>query len=190
MPASGVERIHGEFTGLLQLLTAQNELSLLASADDSFRKILLLSAGSYFEYELTTIVTDFVVEISAPDSLVAALVKNKAISRQYHTWFEWEQKNANRFFAMFGEPFKKHMGGLVKSSSEVDGAIKAFLEIGEHRNRLVHQNLASFVLEKTADEIFALYTQALPFIDIVGKELRSCSKQAASERVSLPELPA
>ena len=30
--------------------------------------------------------------------MIPSLVKNKAVSRQYHTWFDWNSNNANAFF--------------------------------------------------------------------------------------------
>jgi hypothetical protein len=176
MPASDVDRIHGEFTELLGVLTASGEISLRAAADDSFRKVLIISAASYFEHELTNVVRAYVDEVTSSDGLVGALVENKAVSRQYHTWFDWDGKNANQFFGMFGEAFKAHMKALVKASPDLERCVRAFLEVGQQRNRLAHQNFASFALEKTADEIFALYKEALPFVARVGTELRECSK--------------
>jgi hypothetical protein len=180
MPASDVERIYKEFADLVQLLKDQGELSLQTAAEDSFRKVLLLSAASYFEYELTAVVAAFVEEITSANGLVTSLVQNKAISRQYHSWFNWNVKNANQFFGLFGQDFSAHMVARVKSSSELDRAIKAFLEVGEQRNRLVHQNFASFSLEKTAEDIFALYKEALPFIEAISRELRECSRLTQS----------
>ena len=57
-------------------------------------------------------------------------------------------------------------------SQELQLSIKAFLEVGRERNRLVHQNFASFVLEKTAAEIFELYEHALYFVDLIPTRLR------------------
>jgi len=94
MPASDVERIHNEFSQLLEFLTASNEISLRAATDDSFRKVLILSAASYFEHRLTNAVAVFVDETTSSDGLVGALVQNKAINRQFHTWFKWDDKNA------------------------------------------------------------------------------------------------
>src|SRR4051812_11488074 len=96
---SDVDRIHREFTELIGFLTTHGEVSLQSAVDDSFRKILTISAASYFEHRLTAIVTDFVAEIASPDVMVSALVRNKAISRQYHTWFTWDASNANTFFS-------------------------------------------------------------------------------------------
>jgi len=74
------------------------------------------------------------------------------------------------------------MKTLVGSSPELERSIRAFLEVGQQRNRLAHQNFASFALEKTSDEIFALYKQALPFVDRIGDELRKCSKNLRAAR--------
>ena len=57
-------------------------------------------------------------------------------------------------------------------SDELKQSIKAFLEIGNVRNQLVHQNFASFSLEKTAAEIYALYKCALYFVDLIPTRLR------------------
>jgi hypothetical protein len=173
---SDVDRIHKEFTDLIEFLQKNGEISLQSAADDTFRKVLTISAASYFEHTLTGIVMEF-VESAAPEALVTSLVRNKAVNRQYHTWFKWDLKNANQFFSMFGDEFKEHMGALVRGSAALDTAIKAFLEIGEGRNRLAHENFAAFVMEKTADEIFKLYQDALLFVDSVRTELRSCSEK-------------
>jgi hypothetical protein len=175
MPLSDVDRIYDEFTALLKVLADQNEISLQAAADDSFRKVLVLSAASYFEHELTAIVAAYVDEISASDALIKGLVQSKAIDRQYHTWFNWKEKNANQFFGMFGNEFKTHMAAVIKASPDLDRSIKAFLEMGQQRNRLAHQNFAGFTMEKTAEEIFQLYKDSQLFIETVNNELRVCS---------------
>ena len=42
------------------------------------------------------------------------------------------------------------MKARVKAEAQLDESIRAFLEIGRERNRLVHQNYGMFTLEKTA----------------------------------------
>ena len=34
-------------------------------------------------------------ETLVKDHLLVFFIKNKGIIRQYHTWFDWESKNAN-----------------------------------------------------------------------------------------------
>lgn len=174
---SDVDRIHKEFTDLIDFLASNGEISLRSSADDAFRKVLTISAASYFEHVLTNIVMEFVEETVSAETMITALVRNRVVGRQYHTWFTWDGKNANGFFGMFGDGFKAHMTGLVKATPDLDKAIKAFLELGEGRNMLAHQNFAAFAMQKTSDEIFKLYQDAMPFIESVRTELRVCSQK-------------
>lgn len=159
-----VERLHGEFQALVAVLEKEAEPSLRVTADDIFRKVLLLSAASHFEHQVTEAVVAFTARASGESERVVEFVRRKALSRQYHTLFEWERNNANGFFALFGDAFKANMEGLVKNDAGLAEAIRAFLEIGRERNRMIHQDLASFSLEKTAAEIFALYQRASRFV--------------------------
>jgi RiboL-PSP-HEPN len=165
MTKTSVDRLHEDFSILMKMLDRAGEISLITLADDSFRKSLLLSAASQFEHELTETLASFVDEASNANVLITSFLKNKAISRQYHTLFNWDENNANQFFGFFGAGFRDYMKRLVKTDPELDESIRAFLEIGRERNRLVHQNYAAFTLEKTADEIYGRYLQARHFID-------------------------
>lgn len=171
-----MDRIHKEFTDLIDFLASNGEISLQSSADDTFRKVLTISAASYFEHILTGVVMDFVEETVAAEAMVTSLVRNRVVSRQYHSWFTWDGKNVNSFFAMFGDGFKSHMTSLVKGSPDLDKAIRAFLELGDGRNMLAHQNFAAFAMQKTSEEIYKLYQDAMPFIETVRSELRVCSR--------------
>jgi len=159
-----VERMHGDFSDLLSMLERGGEISLRSVADDNFRKSLLLCAASFFEKTLCDIVVGFVRDHSGNNSAIVEFVKNKAISRQYHTWFNWKERNANVFFGLFGEEFKSFMGRKIKSDQDLDNSIRAFMEIGEYRNRLLHQDYGNFFLEKSSSEIYHLYRTAIVFV--------------------------
>ena len=94
------------------------------------------------------------------------------MSRQYHTWFQWDGSNANSFFGLFGSDFRDFMKERIREDEELDGSVRAFLELGRERNRLVHQDFGTFPLEKTTAEIHALYTRAMRFVDAVPGALR------------------
>jgi RiboL-PSP-HEPN len=93
-------------------------------------------------------------------------VKNKALARQYHTFFNWDARNANSFFGLFGGDFKDFMTAKVEDDSTLEAGIKAFLQLGDSRNELVHENFATFALDKTAEEIYELYKKALRFVEV------------------------
>ena len=160
-----------EFKEMIDYLETNKEISLKIVADDNLKKVLLLSAASYFEDEIKDIILSFVDENSNDNSMIKSFVKNKAVERQYHRYFDWSAKNANKFFSLFGEEFKKRASGDVKDNSELEESIRAFLEIGNLRNELVHGNFAVFPIEKTVEEIYELYRSAHQFIDYLSSKL-------------------
>lgn len=167
-----VERLNGEYKGILA--ATKDEPSLAISAADSLRKALLIAAASYFEYKICESVAEYVSEASAGNGLVVGIVKNKAISRQYHTWFDWNSSNANQFFGLFGADFAQMMTIRVKETTPLRESIAAFLELGRERNKLIHGDFATFPLDKTLEEIFELYTRSLPFVDGLDGWFREC----------------
>lgn len=173
-----VDRLYHDFDELSKLLKASNEISLISSAEENFKKSLLLSAASYFEKKLSDCVIDFTCEVAGEQHIITSLIKNKAIKRQYHTWFKWEEKNANAFFGLFGPDFSQLAKDTVKTNSDLDNAIRAFLELGNDRNRLVHQDFGNFTLEKTTLEIYELYKSAMLFLEWIPTYLReNCIKK-------------
>ena len=68
------------------------------------------------------------------------------------------------------------MGDLVRARPELQSAIEAFLELGNERNSLVHQNYATFPMEKTLEEIYLLYQRALIFVSTLPDALRDGNK--------------
>jgi len=99
----------------------------------------------------------------------------KAIRRQYHTYFSWDAKNANQFFGLFGKEFKEFMNSEIKKDDKLDDSIKAFLEIGRERNRLTHEDIATFNLEKDTKALYNLYQTALYFVETLPKKLKQFS---------------
>jgi hypothetical protein len=174
MPSTVVDRLYREYRELLACLDAAGEPSLRSAAEETFTKSLLLAAASYFEYRVCGHIVQFVSEYSHSD-MVSNLVRTKAISRQYHTFFNWEGANANTFFSLFGTEFRSYMDRRVAADEYLRSAIRSFIELGGERNRLVHQDFGSYSLEKTAEEIYAAYTQGLLFVEALPDCLRGAS---------------
>lgn len=174
MSETVVDRLYEEFQALISHLDRGGEISLRSVTDANFRKALLLAAASYFERRVCDDLVRLVGEFSNENILIVEFVKNKAISRQYHTFFQWESRNANQFFGLFGESFKNEMKNEIRENEDLEHAVRAFLEIGSERNRLVHQDYGTFALEKTADEIYQLYQEGLRFVVLIPCKLREC----------------
>lgn len=167
-----IDKMYNDGQQLLDYLSSQNQLSFKSEAENNFRKNLLLSAASYFEKEVSDTIVNSAKSHTNDNALIVALVRSKVVARQYHTYFDWDQAtNANKFFSLFGEEFKCQMAAKVKYDINLNNSIKSFLEIGAERNKMVHQNYAEIVIDKTAQEIFDLYKNALYFIDKIKCEL-------------------
>ena len=166
---SVVDQLHGEFE---ELSTALNgtEISLRSAAEETFRKALLLSAASYFEKRVSDDILSIAEEVAGGPGPIVELVKNKAIKRQYHTLFDWERNNANKFFSLFGPDFKKFMDNRMDESMRQ--SVSAFVEIGRERNRLVHSDFGSYAMEKTSAEVYQLYQKALVFVESLDSHFR------------------
>lgn len=176
-----VESISEEYKGIVDFLAEQKQPSLQSDVNKYFTKILVLSAASYFEHQIQEILIEFVSTTSNKDSRVTNFLKKKAIGQQYHTYFNWGEKNqpdkpgknANTFFSLFGDDFKKDLESEIKANEELDKSVKAFLEIGHLRNLLVHSNFAAYSLDfKTSDEIYSLYQKAIDFINFIDEKLK------------------
>lgn len=155
-----------EHKSLLDHLLA-TEPSMAIVMEGTLAKVLLLAAASEVEFEFQQLLIRYYQSLVGERAIALEFVRNKAISRQYHTYFQWEESNANQFFGLFGAEFKATAKARVAADPELDTSIRGFLELGALRNQLVHQNYATVRLPKTADEIFSLYVSACDFLRLL-----------------------
>ncbi len=165
-------------------LTEAGQASAAVFIEETFRKSLALAAASYFEHALTQLLCDFVSRKSGSCEPLVAFFKNKAIKRQYHTYFDWDNGSANVFWSLWGNDFKKETLDVLKSDDAVAGSVSAFLELGKLRNELVHNNYVAFAPELTSDDLYVKYKQALPFIAFVKKRLDSLDVHSADAGIA------
>lgn len=175
-----VDVLYSEYLSIVDYLNENSQPSLSSDVNKHFKKIIILAAASYFEYRIKKILTTFVVQKTQNNFLAINFFSKKAIGMQYHTFFTWGTKgkldkpgkNANTFFSLFGDEFKKQAEKKITQSKELDESMKAFLEIGHLRNILVHSNFAAYNFDnKTTEEAVNLYRASLPFIDFVEELL-------------------
>ena len=176
MSRNAVNRLHDEFSELQKFLGEKEGVTFRSVIEENFPKTMLLAAASYFEHRLSEEVELLAKEATADGHVLMWLIKNKAISRQYHTWFDWDTRNANQFFSMFGQGFKEQAVEEVKKDEQLHKSIVDFLEIGRERNRLVHGNFGDFTLEKTTSDVYELYESAVGFVDWFPKAIRNYSE--------------
>lgn len=170
MSATVVDEFYANYKQLLELLESGNEASLRVWVNDKFRRTLVLVSANYFESEIKGILVNL-VQTKAGSPLVMAFLK-KSMERRYHEYFDWDVDNANRFYSMFGEDFKKQSVEEVRADRTLAEGVKAFMEIGRTRNDLVHKQLLGIPLEKTADEFYELHKKARVFVEYLRKRLK------------------
>jgi hypothetical protein len=147
------------------------EPSFHASLQAMLPKILVLAAASEFEQQVCTHIRNYVTE-SSSGNRVSFLVERKAISRQYHTYFDWPKRKAGTFWALFGPEFKKAVESAIVAAESIKDGLGAFLEIGDVRNNLIHNNYADMTINYTLDEVYTLYRQGVNFVDSLPSLLR------------------
>jgi hypothetical protein len=178
MERTGVDVFYESSKNLINFLDTNKQVSYRNDVDNSFKKVLTLSAASYFEGRIKSMLMEFIAERSSNDVLVTTFVNNKAIADKYFQLFDFRNRQINGFFSCFGEEFKKYMIQCLKEDSEMKKASDSFLEIGHWRDRLVHQNFAEYDFQKTGDEVYQLFNDARKFVPFIKIKLREF--QAAS----------
>lgn len=198
-----VDRLYNEYEEISNFLSSKNEISLSSNLNKQYKKVILLSSASYYEHQIISILSNFVAQCSQNDTRLINFLKIQAISGKYHQLFNWGEqdnpdkpnKNANRFWRLFGNEFKERINKEletknitdqveIKKKEEVITSIQAFLEIGHLRNILVHNNFAAYDYnQKTTQEIYLLHQGANRFIEYVQLQLKVEKKEIKSVEI-------
>lgn len=150
----------------------RDEPTLATRAGSVLTKALVLAGASEIEVDFQRHLIEFYTELTGGSQHAASFVEKKAVKRQYHTYFAWDKKNANQFFGLFGPDFLAAMADKVRAEDDFEAAVRAFLELGNLRNEMVHDNFAAYALTKTADEVHELCEKARAFVDQLPTLLR------------------
>ncbi|MET9082735.1 HEPN domain-containing protein [Streptomyces sp. NPDC004237] len=171
LPAKPVTLLYKDQQQMLSELQVR-EPSFHSTLQTMLPKVLLLAAASEFEHYVCLHLRDYVRDhVTAPG--IFSLVDNKAISRQYHTYFNWRDKKAGTFWGLFGKEQKKAIEAEISAKEQIREGQEAFLEVGSVRNELVHSNYATFTLNKTLEEVYDLYLSGSAFVDELPRLLRT-----------------
>lgn len=166
-----VEALFTDSTRLLDLLV--DDLSLHSFANNQLRKALLLSAASQFEVRISRALERFADVHSQGHEALSAMIRQQVIARKFHTHFKWDSRTsgAGPFFGLFGERWRDYLKQKVSSSPTLKEGVESFIELGQLRNELVHQNFATYTFEKTVEDVHELYSKANTFVEFIETEL-------------------
>ena len=182
-----VDKTYQDNESLIGFLDTLKEPSFKILAESNFKKGLILSIASYFEKIILELILEFSNNVSQGNAYLVAFIELNALKRKYHTLFDWDNQKANSFFSKFGQDFKKRAISDVKNDNELNESIKAFLSLGNLRNKLVHANYANHFIEKTTQEIYEEYKKALYFIAYLRGKLVSPKNEYAVEIINKVE---
>ena len=167
-----VDDFYSNYEELSAEIETTEKASLRVWVNESFRRVLVLTMANYLENKVKALIQGLIKEKSGSE-LVYSFLSN-SMERQYHTYFNWESRNANKFFSLFGERFKNEAIKDVASDDKLEEGIIAFLEIGNTRNILIHENLHVVDIgNKTVKEFYNSFKSATVFIDYLAKKFES-----------------
>ena len=179
-PADPVMGLVREYKELAELLDSDsNYYSLRMGLEASFAKTLVVSSASYFEARLTESLVELYSDATSQAEALVQFVRSLAIDRRYFQWFDWSSNSANSFFGKFGGDFRKFMSDKATNDEDVRASVRAFLELENLRNNLVHANYAAFQLDKSVEDILSLYGKANKFVEDFPIELRTYLNMAS-----------
>lgn len=164
MESEHIESQYKDSKELYDYLMSKGEITFATYIDNVYKKVLVLSVASYFERVVSDCILNFARVSSSKDYRVVKLIENKVIERQYHTLFDWKAKNTNAFWKLFGDDTKIKVRNLITESETLQKAELNFLEIGELRNLLVHENFAEYDVNLTLEDIYSKYRSACDFV--------------------------
>ena len=151
-----------------------SEISFKSFVEPHLTKTFLLSCASFYESQIQDIIKNF-MKNNTSDKRLISFATNKGIKRQYHTYFVWEDSNGNppnninNFLGLFGEEFKDKLSKEIKDDEDLRKGMRAFLIIGNMRNKMVHDNFLGYSLPNTFEEILDYSNNANSFLSFLKK---------------------
>ncbi len=161
-----------EHRSLLAFLIEHGQVSMANDVENDFRKVLVISAASFFEKRIVDALHTFANLAEA--RRMGEVLKNTTFKREkYSGLFQWDGNNVNGFLRLFGLDFMKDLSKEIAADACLQEGMRAFLKLGDQRNRLIHNDFADLSSDQTVDEIYATYETGRAFIDYLCDRLRA-----------------
>lgn len=175
-----VERIFNELSAVRDLLRAQGTASDVVAFEELGAKTLLLCAASYFERSICSSLLEIASETGSV-SIFCTFIEKQALERKFHSMFDWERSNANKFFSLFGPEFSGWIRQQVSNNADIDPSVREFMFVNNQRNILVHGNFAASSAGVTFTEAWEKYKTALRFVEWLPTKLREAANGVPAE---------
>lgn len=164
-----VERVYNELRAVRALLTERGEPSDLVAFEQLSAKTLLLCAASFFERYISASLLE-TAGATGTSPIFRTFIEKQALERKYHSMFDWDRSNTNKFFALFGPDIRDWMKGIIDADDALAASVREFIFLNSERNKLVHGNFAAISTDVTVEEVWQKFTAAEKFSEwLVGK---------------------
>jgi hypothetical protein len=168
--------LYAEYKELADGLAASNELTFASTASAALTKNLLLAAASRLEVVFSESICSLFSSEDPAARIKQNFVRNRALSRRFHTFFDWEKNNIGQVFSAFGPEFKTYAQELTRDDEEFTTSYQSFLQICSLRNELVHNDFATFPIDKTLDELAMQYSKSAAWLETLRHLVESFEK--------------
>jgi len=154
-------------------LNKNSELSNAMFIGSIIPKIAIISAASEYEKRILTLLEQSASNLDNKEGLILGLVRNKAIKRQYHTYFDWDNLKIGSFQSLVGPKLSKLLNDKMNKNSVFKQSVQSFLEIGGYRNILVHSDFLSCPINLSIDAVGIKINEANNFVVWLESEIGS-----------------
>lgn len=165
--------VHQMYDDYVQDISALEKLqnieltSFTSSYKDIYRKVFVIACANSFERHFCRKLPDLIL----PNELLSYFVKNQALERKYHSLFDWKGKNANKFYGLFGNDFKKQMEAFLKDNATIKQSEESFIAIGRYRNLVVHEGFDTNPFNEDIKSIKDKFDEALLFYNALWSKI-------------------
>ncbi len=164
-----VDRIYSELNAIKGVITDMGSPSDIVAFEPIASKSMLLATTSYFEKVICEMIMNHAERMSKATTIVSFIDK-QALRRKYHTLFNWEKSNINKFIRLFGPQFSEYIEPQL-NKDEIKSAVKEFMLLGQMRNELVHNNYSEYPMQMTTGDIKGKFDTALPLMVFLAESL-------------------
>ncbi len=168
--SDNIKKSFDEINSLQNKLMSMNDLTTWTNFEPIFRKNLLLSCASYYESCVYNKIKQLFTNSNHSKVHLTEFTMN-SLNRRYHTLFDWNGNNTNSFLKLFGDEKKNKIRIKIESDMKIKSGEKHFIEIGNRRNILVHNNFSIATVDLSINDIYNHHKEIIRFLDFLFEEV-------------------
>jgi len=165
--------VYAELEAIGVIVDASGDVSAIASYNVNSAKILLLTGASYFERSIVAAIEDHLNTVT-PSLTIRHFTFHQSVDRKFFSLFDFSasNKNISGFLSKFGPDFSEWAKEDMRAQGIDADTQAAFLAFCRLRNNLVHNNFATYNIDKTLADVRADFDKALKLVSWVENCLR------------------